>query len=166
MLLQMAESLDLKVQTILTETKAKQVDIVAHSLGGVVARFYMTFGPGRGLVRNLVTLGTPHQGTEMSFVARGLNVGTLAQDLKVNSYLMRSLRETALPKDSFITSLYSAGDWTLVPAENGIAAGVPEKQFRSVCLTGVGHAGLLFHQETFDTVVQSLLSRSRMKGRS
>ena len=47
------------VSRVCRETAAPQVDIVAHSLGGLVAR-YFTQTIGAHLVRRLVTLGTPY----------------------------------------------------------------------------------------------------------
>ncbi len=41
--------------------KGAKVDIVAHSLGGLVSRLYIRDNPGK--VRRLITLGTPHHGT-------------------------------------------------------------------------------------------------------
>ena len=54
--------------------KGKQVDVVAHSLGGLIARLYMlgyTDKSGRpvagklGQIRKLITLGTPHLGSTL-----------------------------------------------------------------------------------------------------
>ena len=54
-----------------------QVDIVAHSLGGLVARYYLScrapdeFGTVyQGDVRRLITLGTPHLGADLTRVLR------------------------------------------------------------------------------------------------
>ena len=47
------------VSRVCRETGASQVDVVAHSLGGLVARYFVQTGGGH-LVRRLVTLGTPY----------------------------------------------------------------------------------------------------------
>lgn len=54
-----ARDLGAHVDRVLRETGATQVDIVGHSLGGLVARYFMQTG-GAGRVRRLVTLGTPY----------------------------------------------------------------------------------------------------------
>jgi len=47
------------VSRVCRETAARQVDVIAHSLGGLVARYFaQTIGA--HLVRRLVTLGTPY----------------------------------------------------------------------------------------------------------
>jgi pimeloyl-ACP methyl ester carboxylesterase len=55
--------LDQKVTQILATTGATKVDIVAHSMGGLVARNYIK-GPAKAIkVRKLIELGTPHLGS-------------------------------------------------------------------------------------------------------
>jgi pimeloyl-ACP methyl ester carboxylesterase len=44
---------------VLTETDAGQVDVIGHSLGGLVGRYFVQT-TGKHLVRRLVTLGTPY----------------------------------------------------------------------------------------------------------
>jgi triacylglycerol lipase len=154
---QMVEELTQKVEKVRKQTGSSQVDIVAHSLGGIVARTYMSLGEGRGNVRKLVTLGTPHQGTLLSFMAKGLSRGALDADLKINSYLMRLLNQTEIPRSSEITSIYSPFDWTVVPAANGHVTGRPAKKFKNIKLDFVGHMGLLYSTESFDAVVRALL---------
>ena len=73
--LQMVDLLGEKVDQVMRETGASQIDLVAHSLGGIVARTFMTLGEGRGKIHTLVTLGTPHQGTNLSFFAKGFSRG-------------------------------------------------------------------------------------------
>jgi pimeloyl-ACP methyl ester carboxylesterase len=50
------------VHAVLDYTGADQVDIVAHSLGGTVAREWLREDDAYGLVRRLVTVASPHHG--------------------------------------------------------------------------------------------------------
>ena len=52
----------------LNETKAKQIDLIGHSSGGIMLRLYLSSEPfkdivynGKSTTRNLITLGSPHQ---------------------------------------------------------------------------------------------------------
>ncbi len=74
-----------------------QVDIVAHSMGGLVARCYIEaadFGPAAGLVyrddvRMLVTLATPHHGAELALIP--LWIGPITDELRPSSDLVTTL---------------------------------------------------------------------------
>ena len=59
------------VDQVLGWTGASEVDIVGHSQGGLLARWYIRFLGGEGPVDSLVTLGTPHYGTQLA------NLGSL-----------------------------------------------------------------------------------------
>lgn len=50
------------VEAVLDYTGAEQIDIVAHSLGGTVAREWMRQDEAYELVRSLVTVAAPHHG--------------------------------------------------------------------------------------------------------
>ena len=51
------------VEQVCAETGYERVHVVAHSLGGVVARYYVQRRGGDARVHTLVTLGAPHGGT-------------------------------------------------------------------------------------------------------
>ncbi len=57
-----ASLLDQKIQQIKTQTGSAKVDIIAHSMGGLVARNYIVDSEKAKNVRKLFTLGTPHLG--------------------------------------------------------------------------------------------------------
>ena len=57
-----------KVALALRETKAKKIDLIGHSSGGIMLRLYLSDEPFKGVIydgksttRNLITLGSPHQ---------------------------------------------------------------------------------------------------------
>lgn len=55
--------LDQKIQSIKTQTNSQKVDIVAHSMGGLVARNYISSQQKAQDINRLFTLGTPHLGS-------------------------------------------------------------------------------------------------------
>jgi pimeloyl-ACP methyl ester carboxylesterase len=57
-----------KIEDILEETNAEKVDIVAHSMGGILAKTYLVEA-GEGKVDQLIFLGTPHLGAPKSYKA-------------------------------------------------------------------------------------------------
>lgn len=61
-----AELLGRHIEEICNRTGHQDVDIVGHSLGGLIARYYVQRLGGDSRVRTLVTLGTPHGGTQIA----------------------------------------------------------------------------------------------------
>lgn len=65
-----AEILADAIQRVRTACRVPQVDVVAHSKGGIAARIYLSGlsrTPYRGDVRRFVTIGTPHLGLDWAF---------------------------------------------------------------------------------------------------
>ena len=61
----------------LNETKAKKVDLIGHSSGGIILRLYLSNEPfkdvvynGKSTTRNLITLGSPHQAVRATKLRR------------------------------------------------------------------------------------------------
>jgi triacylglycerol esterase/lipase EstA (alpha/beta hydrolase family) len=60
-----------RIAAILADTGASQVLLVAHSMGGLVARAYLR-QYGGAKVRRLVTIGTPHHGSRHAWLMAGI----------------------------------------------------------------------------------------------
>ena len=61
----------------LKESKAKQIDLIGHSSGGIMLRLYLSNEPskdeiynGQSIVRHLITLGSPHQAVKATELRR------------------------------------------------------------------------------------------------
>ena len=80
-----ASLLDQKIQSIKQQTGSQKVDIVAHSMGGLVARNYISDSGRAQNVRKLFTLGTPHLGAPD--LLKGLRYG-LCLKYEVGSYCL------------------------------------------------------------------------------
>ena len=66
-----------KVDFALKETKAKEIDLIGHSSGGIILRLYLSSEPfngaiynGNSITRNLITLGSPHQAVQATELRR------------------------------------------------------------------------------------------------
>ncbi|MDP3956954.1 MAG: hypothetical protein Q8Q10_00435 [bacterium] len=64
-----AKLLKTKIDEIKAQAKWPRVDIVAHSMGGLVAREYIGALNGGSNIDQLITLGTPHNGSSESYLA-------------------------------------------------------------------------------------------------
>ena len=76
-----------EVEALVAETGYERIHVVGHSMGGLIARYYVTRLGGDERVHTLVTLGTPHQGT---YTAYGWH-NQLTRQLRPGSGLMREL---------------------------------------------------------------------------
>jgi pimeloyl-ACP methyl ester carboxylesterase len=65
-----AARIQARVQGILRSSGADRVTLVAHSMGGLAARAYLRAYPDAPL-EQLITLGSPHQGTPAAYTAWG-----------------------------------------------------------------------------------------------
>ena len=57
------------VDQVLAQTGASRVDLIGHSQGGLVARYYIKFLGGAAKVDSLVGLAAPHYGTQLANLA-------------------------------------------------------------------------------------------------
>ncbi|PIX91897.1 MAG: hypothetical protein COZ27_00355, partial [Candidatus Moranbacteria bacterium CG_4_10_14_3_um_filter_41_65] len=62
-----AKLLRTKIEEIKAQTEWPKVDIIAHSMGGLVAREYIGTLNGGGSIDQLITLGAPHNGSPKSY---------------------------------------------------------------------------------------------------
>src|SRR5690606_20211657 len=125
-----------------------KIDIVAHSLGGIVARYYVQMLDGDERVRHLITLGTPHRGTEVSRYSPLPHIKTLAPD----SPTLLRLNDLGAPKNAQCLAISGKLD-VFTQGGGGWWDGV-----RNVELRRVGHTGLLFARRVFRLVQARLLS--------
>src|SRR5213078_2611186 len=113
-------------------TGASRVDIVAHSMGGLVARACIRARGQASGVGRLITLGTPHQGTEI-FPRFGLDP-MVAQMRPGSPLLARLAADDPVPRLADCISIYSADDAVVVPASRGYYPGAFNVEVR-----GLGH---------------------------
>jgi len=64
----------------LRETKAKKIDLIGHSSGGIMLRLYLSnevfnnlVFNGKSIAKNLITLGSPHQAIKATALRRFVN---------------------------------------------------------------------------------------------
>jgi pimeloyl-ACP methyl ester carboxylesterase len=141
-----------KVESIVAQTGILRVDIVGHSMGGLVALDYLKRLGGRHRVRRLVLLGTPSQGTWSALL--GLftaPLGMASLQLLPGSQFLRELAERPLPAGAEVVSIGAGRDW-LAPVSSTILDGV-----RNITLP-TGHSGLLVDGEVADVVADLLLA--------
>jgi pimeloyl-ACP methyl ester carboxylesterase len=128
-------------------TGASEVDAIGHSMGGVVAHYYIALLGGDGAVRRLVTLGSPHAGTDASHAG----IGHAPRELVVGSRLVSRLAAAPAPQRTRITTILSRAD-ALVPA--AAQAGVAGAE--RIVYDDLGHVALLGSRRVAREVIARL----------
>lgn len=126
-----------EVERIVAETGHDRIHIVGHSLGGLVARYYVTRLGGDERVQTVVTLGTPHAGTRVAH----LWPSSLCRQLTPGSSLMRELAQPAPDCRTRFIAYWSDLDYAIVPSRSA-QVHHPDLESSNVGLTGVGHMSL------------------------
>ncbi len=132
-----AARLAAEVETIAAETGYERIHVIGHSLGGLIARYYVTRLGGDARVHTLVTLGTPHAGTHL---ARAWP-SRLCGQLRPGSPLMRELEQPAPGCRTRVIAYWSDLDYAVLPVE-GARLVHEDLEVRNIGLVGVGHMSL------------------------
>lgn len=128
------------------------VDVIAHSMGGIVLRVVMHDRPDLAkAIRTVVTLGSPHRGTAMT---RGLPTWLPeTHDLHRRAELHRDLPSLLdLAPQIALTTFAGDFDAIVYPRETCHVEGA-----NNIDLP-VGHAGLLVHPDSVRAVANAILT--------
>ena len=135
-----------RIDAVLAETGAERLILVGHSMGGLVARAYLRrFGESR--VAQLVTLGTPHQGSQIAHIGLGEN----ARQMQPGSAWLRDLASRVPVLDTLV--IYSPHDNFVMPQINLQLPGAPSRP-----IGGVGHLAMLYSARVADALLEALAS--------
>lgn len=132
-----AADLGEEVERLVARTGYERIHVIGHSLGGLIARYYVTRLGGDERVDTLVTLGTPHQGTYMAYA---WTTG-LTRQLRPGSRLLAELDAPIEHCRTQFIAYRSNIDQLVVPQRNG-ALHHPDLSVHNVELQGVGHMSL------------------------
>ncbi|MFH8368552.1 lipase family alpha/beta hydrolase [Streptomyces sp. NPDC018031] len=130
------------VQEVCKRTGRRRVDLVGHSLGGLIARYYVQRLGGDARVHTLVTLGTPHGGTRAVPL---LSAHPLVRQMRPDSPVIEALRQPAPGCRTRFISFWSDMDQVVTPAEMACVRH-PDLDARNVRVTGIGHLALPVHR--------------------
>ncbi|WP_226600090.1 alpha/beta fold hydrolase [Streptomyces violascens] len=147
-----AELLGRHVEEICARTGHREVDVVGHSLGGLIARYYVQRLGGDLRVRTLVTLGTPHSGTRSAQLA---HAHPIVRQMCPGSELVEELRRPAPGIRTRFVSFWSDLDTLMIPVETARIEH-PDLIAQNVRVTGIGHLAMPVHPAVAAGVRQAL----------
>src|SRR3954466_13132848 len=132
-----AERMGQEIEAICEASGSDQIHVIGHSLGGLIARYYIQRLGGDARVHTCVTLGTPHQGT----AAAKLLPWPLVKQVRPDSDLMVELDEPAPDCRTRFVAFYSDVDQLIVPQRRARLRH-PDLLSSNVRIHGVGHLSL------------------------
>lgn len=133
--------LNARIEALCAATGSPQVMLVAHSMGGLICRSYLA-RHGNARVSQLITLATPHQGTELARLGFGRN----AREMEVGSLWLNDMAGETLSVPTI--SLRNAYDNYVMPQDNQRLAGA-----RDIELPPVGHIAMLYNRTVADILI-------------
>ncbi|WP_179955300.1 esterase/lipase family protein [Streptomyces lunaelactis] len=157
-----AELLGRHIEEICARTGHHEVDIVGHSLGGLIARYYVQCLGGDQRVRTLVTLGTPHSGTTVAPLA---GAHPIVRQMRPGSTVIEELRKPAPGCRTRFVSFWSDLDQLMAPVETA-CIDHPDLLAQNVRVSGIGHLALPVHPAVAAGIRQALDSSEPAAGTS
>jgi triacylglycerol lipase len=142
-----------KIDRILAQTPAKKIDIVAHSMGGLIGLYYVKKLGGAPRVRRLIMMGTPVHGTWTAL----LGIATLglwstsSWQLLPRSRFLDELHQGQIPNGVEIHTIAAVRDWVVPLATTRL----PGANAMTVPL---GHSSLVVSEEVYQRLISVLRS--------
>ncbi len=132
-----AERLGTLIEDVCDQTGYDRVHIIGHSMGGLVARYYVQRLGGDRHVHTVCTLGTPHSG---SVPARFVPWPVIRQ-MRSDSAIMTELAEPAPGCRTRFIAIWSDLDQLVLPQRNARIIH-DDLRARNVFIKGIGHMSL------------------------
>ena len=140
-----------KVLAVLEQTKQPRIDIIGHSMGGLIGLYYIKRLGGRQHVRRLIQLGTPNHGTWVAL----LGVATLgllsssSWQLLPGSPFLSDLHRGPLPQEVEFYSIGAERDWVCPPDATHLEGA-------HTITVPLGHSSLVMSEEVYRKVLWAL----------
>lgn len=140
-----------KIERILAQTPSQKIDIIGHSMGGLIGLYYVKKLGGHARVRKLLMMGTPVRGT-WAALAGVVTLGlwsTSSWQLLPRSRFLDELAQGPLPPGVEVYTIAAARDWvvplstTRMPGAN--ASTVP-----------LGHSSLVVSEDVYRRIITAL----------
>jgi pimeloyl-ACP methyl ester carboxylesterase len=140
-----------KIERILAQTPSQKIDIIGHSMGGLIGLYYIKKLGGHARVRKLVMMGTPVRGT-WSALAGVMTLGlwsTSSWQLLPRSRFLDELAQGPIPPNVEVSTIAAARDW-VVP--------LPTTRLRgaNAITVPLGHSSLVVSEEVYRRIVNTL----------
>lgn len=140
-----------KIERILAQTPSQKIDIIGHSMGGLIGLYYIKKLGGHARVRKLVMMGTPVRGTwtALAGVATLGLWSTSSWQLLPRSRFLDELAQGPIPPNVEVSTIAAARDW-VVPLNTTRLRGA------TAITVPLGHSSLVVSDEVYRRIVNTL----------
>lgn len=140
------------IDEVREKTGREQVNIVAHSLGGIISRYAIQRLRQAEAVKTLITLASPHQGT---YMANWANT-TLTRALRADSDLIADLNTDDLSVLSVrLVTVRSDRDIYVLPHEN-----MTHPDAENIFVPGLAHTQQILSKEVYRIILRCLTQQT------
>jgi pimeloyl-ACP methyl ester carboxylesterase len=140
-----------KIERILAQTPFAKIDIIGHSMGGLIGLYFVKKLGGHTRVRRLVMMGTPVRGTWVA-LAGVATLGlwsTSSWQLLPRSRFLDELAQGPLPPEVEIYTLAAARDWV-------VPLGTTRLPGATAVTVPLGHSSLVVSEGVYARLVHIL----------
>lgn len=141
-----AEKVKTKAEEIALETGRSDLILIGHSMGGLVSSLYALTLAKPGTVTDIITIGSPLEGTPVACIALGPN----GREMECNSKLIKQLQD-AMAKNRQIRFHHIAtkSDQLVIPGHTAVIA-----DNNHFIIEDIGHASLLYSPRVTDKICE------------
>lgn len=154
----LAEKVRDKVERLYTRyPNMGPLSIIGHSAGGLIGRYYVKRLGGDRRVKNLITLGTPHNGSPTAYLgilSHGLVSKSVWQMTPMSPFIRR-LKMGAFPRQVRFTSIYSKAD-RVNPFPSCILEGAGTNNLFNLEVAGVSHRDFVTRRTIYQVIRREL----------
>jgi pimeloyl-ACP methyl ester carboxylesterase len=140
-----------KIERILAQTPSQKIDIIGHSMGGLIGLYYIKKLGGHARVRKLIMMGTPVRGT-WTALAGVVTLGlwsTSSWQLLPRSRFLDELAQGPIPPSVEVHTIAAVRDW-VVPLATTRLSGA------NAMTVPLGHSILVVSEDVYRRVVNTL----------
>jgi len=150
-----AAQVDAAAAALCVASGATQLVVVAHSMGGLVARAWLRSAGAEGQARlaRLITLGSPHHGTVLANLGVGINAAQMrrARSGEASDWLRALAAAESAATRARIVSLWTHHDNIVSPQTSSCLEGA-----RNIAFAGIGHVALGSNGRVLDCVMAEI----------
>lgn len=132
----------------LHNSTGQNISIIGHSMGGLCSRYFVEILGGHNIVDNVLTMGTPHKGTNIAYLGIFSKGG---RQMRIKSDFMKKLNKEGLHESVNYTALWSDNDMLIDPIENAkLPASEMDSNDKNIKISGVGHLMMVMVNDLFE----------------